>query len=841
MDTRTLTLDKLKRLSESQFDEVLFRYNMPPAHLPPGALTQRAIALIHYAEQRQDLANLSAVIDQVLRASGDPNSFQINTHHLPTPTTRELIGRISELAQLNAALADDKIHVIVLQAGGGTGKSTLTWYWLQQLERQDFLGKFARVFGFSFYSQGHHVTYTTSADFFAKVLPFLGIKDIPPDEVDKGRALAACLARQAVFLILDGLEPLQLDDTTHDGRLQNTALQAFFTALRGQAKRRSVVLVSSRQKLVELRQWAAGSFLEINLNQLGDSDGAALLRLQGVAGQDEELQAVAREVGGHALSLALLGALVVLEFDGALPAEWRTAFAHAPSTGNDRHAYRILAWQASRLDNAARRLVFMLGLFDRPLGMTERVLLEKDVAFFAPLRELGMKQRQALEKRLQQAGLLSERRTGSPDSSWDSHALVRAFFARQFAEQETAAFRAAHRALFEFYQTQAPDLPADLPTMQPLYCAVVHGCLAGEFQKAKLLYENRILRGGETSYSTKKLGAYAQDLSVMAAFFPDGWRQPAHTGLSEVDQAWLLAAAAFRLMSLGRLREALEPRTANLELCVKQEDWKNASITAQNLTDLHLPLGQLAQAVDSAAQALVFAERAGDKAEQMKSHAYVARVWHAQGRLPEAAQAFARAEEICGEAFPQYPRLSSIWGAWYCALLLDEAGLDGKPDRSLRPVRFNPAALQAVLERGEYGLKVKTTAPLLDDAFNKLTLARAQALLKTQALAQLKQNFRAALAAIEAAKKSNHYPLFYLARAAFCLEYNELNEAAADLASAWEIIERGDMALYAVDYHLLQARCCALQGDTQTAATHQAQADEGIERTGYGLRRLVGV
>jgi len=77
------------------------------------------------------------------------------------------------------------------------------------------------------------------------------------------------LAQQAVFLILDGLEPLQLDEVAHDGRLQDTALQAFFTALRRQAKRRSVVLVSSRQKLVELQPWAAGSFLEINLNQLG--------------------------------------------------------------------------------------------------------------------------------------------------------------------------------------------------------------------------------------------------------------------------------------------------------------------------------------------------------------------------------------------------------------------------------------------------------------------------------------------------------------------------------------------------------------------------------------------
>jgi hypothetical protein len=65
------------------------------------------------------------------------------------------------------------------------------------------------VFGWSFYSQGSHNTFTNSQPFFSAVLPFLGISEIPKDEIEKARALARCLQQQPCLLILDGLEPLQ--------------------------------------------------------------------------------------------------------------------------------------------------------------------------------------------------------------------------------------------------------------------------------------------------------------------------------------------------------------------------------------------------------------------------------------------------------------------------------------------------------------------------------------------------------------------------------------------------------------------------------------------------------
>ncbi len=125
-----------------------------------------------------------------------------------------------------------------------------------------------------------------------------------------------------------------------------------------------------------MAQWEKTAYLQNNLNNLSAADGAALLRGQGVAGSEAELREVASGVNGHALSLALLSKLVVTEYDGVIPAEWRRlAIAPFPSTssGNDddRHAFRILAWYQDKLDDPARWFMYVLGLFDRPLGWRE--------------------------------------------------------------------------------------------------------------------------------------------------------------------------------------------------------------------------------------------------------------------------------------------------------------------------------------------------------------------------------------------------------------------------------------------------------------------------------------
>ncbi len=67
-EPRLLAADLLNKLLPGQFDEVMFRYGVPPQHVPRGATqNQQAIALIQYALQREgeSLAQLLDTLRQV--------------------------------------------------------------------------------------------------------------------------------------------------------------------------------------------------------------------------------------------------------------------------------------------------------------------------------------------------------------------------------------------------------------------------------------------------------------------------------------------------------------------------------------------------------------------------------------------------------------------------------------------------------------------------------------------------------------------------------------------------------------------------------------------------------
>jgi len=98
--------------------------------------------------------------------------------------------------------------------------------------------------------------------------------------------------------------------------------------------------------------------------------------------------------------------------------------------------------------------------------------------------------------------------------------------------------------------------------------------------------------GNDGFYGTKNIGAFGVNLGAVACFFEDLWKRLA-PGLSEPVQAWLLHQAAYDLRALGRLPESLEPMRVSGEIHFKLEEWKGASISYRNLSELELTLGDL--------------------------------------------------------------------------------------------------------------------------------------------------------------------------------------------------------------------------------------------------------
>jgi hypothetical protein len=65
MSEKKTLLDALNRLIPSQFEEVLFNYDIPAQNVPPGAQTERAMMVIRYAEGRNEFAQLRQAIEEV--------------------------------------------------------------------------------------------------------------------------------------------------------------------------------------------------------------------------------------------------------------------------------------------------------------------------------------------------------------------------------------------------------------------------------------------------------------------------------------------------------------------------------------------------------------------------------------------------------------------------------------------------------------------------------------------------------------------------------------------------------------------------------------------------------
>lgn len=289
-----------------------------------------------------------------------------------------MVGRQEELRQVQQAFLSPQTYLTVLVAAGWIGKSALTFEWLKQM--QPHYHGVQRVFAWSFYSQGSHDTQTSSVPFFQVALPFFGwMEAIPKDDVDKGRVLAKCLQKQSFILILDGLEPLQHPAHILDGELKDTALQAFFEEVRlyGLAQSPNLILISSRQPLVELQAWETEHFVTLDLQTLPVADGVILLKQLDVQGFDAELVQATEEMGGHALALVLLGKLLKTKFAGRierrdqLPPLWE-------ERKQGGHALRVLQFYAERYWQAnTPELAFLqlLGLFDRPMTLREKAVL----------------------------------------------------------------------------------------------------------------------------------------------------------------------------------------------------------------------------------------------------------------------------------------------------------------------------------------------------------------------------------------------------------------------------------------------------------------------------------
>ncbi len=642
------------------------------------------------------------------------------------------VGRRVEMNELHRAWRDRRRRIQAVVGFGGEGKTALARRFTESLRRATHEQDGPLVVWWSFY-------FNKAADaFFAAVLTHFGIP-----LTEEGRPLAAeqrarklvdllrtGVSGRRLLLVLDGLETLQNDTPGREGRVTDTGLRKLLRTTLNDAEpdggARGMILITTREPLADLRRDDDPGYGELDLEQLSVPDGVALLTQHyGLKIEQDDAERFVKDVGGHALTLTLTGALHA-ELPGTTNlADLRRFIAGEEAKVTDpglttRRAkyYRLPGYVlrncAAALSGQERQFLRLLSCCVRPATRqdVEQVFLhtlrsETDDESFND-QVLGLDYvslRTGVVARLVRLGLVHGREVdehaegGQEETGLDMHPLVRRHFYED--DPDAALTRPQRRAVHSRFYDVLPDreekrYPDTIEEMRPLIDAVQHGCRAGRGQAAFFeCYYSRIDRKDQplrtTGYLSSDLGAVETDLELVRGFFADQdfAREPMVTDVGA--KAYLISAAALSLETTGRPDLAIPLFQRGRSASLAQSDWSGASVDCRNLCESHMVMGGLARAAEAASNALDFAGKMPDGHERKNgytelSHGSAATIAALGGDDETASGHFAAALKLGPDDW-----LGLLDGCWHCTWLARR----GQFDRARPAGQENAAWCQA--------------------------------------------------------------------------------------------------------------------------------------------------
>jgi hypothetical protein len=856
-DFQGITYTQWEAYLALHYDVPLFVYSTETGDQTQATHLKRLRLARRYAGERR-IASSADLLGQLIGeiqtivASVPKFDRKIAASRILRHTPPKLFGRDQWLDALDAAWANPTLNVYTLVGWGGVGKTSLVAHWVSQRIAARGWPGVERYFDWSFYSQGTGESRQTSSDLFIQeALKFFDDPDPTRGSPwERGERLAGLVRRYRTLVILDGIEPLQYPPgDPQAGRLKDQALEALLQGLA--ADNPGLCIVTTREHLKSIEGQATAE--EQKLDRLGKDAAIDLLRHLHVVGTNAELGAAWRDSGGHALTLQLLGRFLADAYAGDVRHYREVKFEEADRERVGRSAFKVMIayerWLKSAGPERQRELALLrlTGLFDRPVSRENLRALCAEPAIAGltdALVGLTDRQLEVALRRLENADLLAV----TPDAV-DAHPLIREYFAKQLRDTQPTGIQAAHSRLFDHLCKAAPYRPDTLDRLQPLYEAVVHGCLAGRQQQACAdVYIDRILRGtgDDGYYSTEQLGAFGADLAAVAAFFDEPWSRIS-LNLGEPYRWWMLIQAANCLRALGRLTEALQPMRAGLEFQLQQKSATQAAISYGNLSELEVTLGRLTEAVADARQSISLADQSVAAFLRIHNRTTAADALHQSGRRAEAGALFAEADQMQKERQTQIYRLDAARGFRYCEWLLAPAEraswralVRGTDFQTVKDPHARHDLANICFEVEQRAMTTLTWAVenqtgLLSIALDHLTLAR-RALIWAILAHPLPQptldvpHVAAAVDGLRSSGRIDHLPKGLLTAALYHFVRGDAASTRAPLDEAQDIAERGPMPLYLADIHLHRARLFRDRAEL-------AKARELIDKHGYGRRR----
>jgi len=357
---------------------------------------------------------------------------------------------------------------------------------------------------------------------------------------------------------------------------------------------------------------------------------------------------------GYALTLGLLGGYLAEQHGGDVARIGEIP----PPTADEPHyerVHRVLRRYDDHLTEAERAFLTLFSAFRTPVHESAFEKVFRD--FVGAHRDAPL---HALVQRLVSYRIL---RHDLRARTYTAHPLIRSHYFARLTASSREETQDAHARIKEYYLELAGDTPRfpTLDDLAPLIEVVHHTCRAGAYDEAWRVYLERIIQR-DRKVLIHQLGAYETTLALTLEFFPGGDTSQEPQVSDPRDKSFILNRVGFCLMNLGRLGEAAPFYERGNAMNAELEDWHQASLTYQNLAQLHAYLGVLTESADAAREALELARRAENKQDEMLSLAYQAWAAHLRGDLETAGMAFQQAEALEREIDPDVRYLYSPRG-----------------------------------------------------------------------------------------------------------------------------------------------------------------------------------
>lgn len=521
----------------------------------------------------------------------------ISPSRLPSFGIR-FVGRNKDSEILTDAWNNEKTNILVVEAWGGVGKTTLVSRWRTYFVTNKIYSKDTNVFDWTFHRQeGATSQPYTSEDFMDCALKWFGVnyaKESSPSE--KGEFLAKAVQRSKTLFILDGVESVQSVEAYTDGMIMDDAVKVFICSLAEYNP--GLCIITTRKHIVELNKYEGLTCKTHLLKNLDYDSSTELLKMLGTHGSDSDYKKIYDVYKGHPLSISLLGTYVRDNLDGRLDTSEFKLFEEDRVVGNFADAIMKYYDNIYR-DGYQLNMLRVLSLFDRAVEYSElQMLFDKPgVAHLTDgLPKIFSLQWGALIRYLKNAQLIMEYCIGE-EVFLDIHPMIREYYNNQLKQEFSDSYVQGNRYLSDYYIMKAEEQYNEHEKINYYFRAMIHGCKAGEYLKMYKEIYLPCIKHYEISHDARRYyGGYGTNLDAISNFFKEKWDE-LYVNENDEMKADLFAEAAFALMCMGENERAIEPFEKAIEIEQRLRNYKKLATDYGHLSEVYLSLGKIKKAL----------------------------------------------------------------------------------------------------------------------------------------------------------------------------------------------------------------------------------------------------